>query len=61
MPKVLQWISALIPLRYYLVIIRSLMIKGVGINALYNEIFALFIFGLGIMTIAALRFRKRLD
>ncbi len=61
MPKVLQWISALIPLRYYLVIIRSLMIKGVGINALYGEIFALFIFGLGIMTIAALRFRKRLD
>jgi drug efflux transport system permease protein len=61
MPKVLQWISALIPLRYYLVIIRSLMIKGVGINALVGEIFALFIFGLGIMTIAALRFRKRLD
>jgi ABC-2 type transport system permease protein len=61
MPKVLQWISALIPLRYYLVIIRSLMIKGVGISALYGEIFALFIFGLGIMTIAALRFRKRLD
>jgi ABC-2 type transport system permease protein len=61
MPKVLQWISALIPLRYYLVIIRSLMIKGVGISALYDEIFALFIFGLGIMAIAALRFRKRLD
>ena len=30
MPKVLQWISYAIPLRYYLVIIRSLLLKGVG-------------------------------
>jgi ABC-2 type transport system permease protein len=61
MPVVLQWISLFVPLRYYLVIIRSLMIKGVGAQALLDEIIALAIFGLGIMTIAALRFRKRLD
>ena len=61
MPKVLQWISYLMPLRYYLVIIRALMLKGVGAGPLKNEIIALVIFGLGIMTLAALRFRKRLD
>ena len=61
MPKVLQWISAVMPLRYYLVIIRSLMLKGVGVGALTHEIIALTIFGLAIMAIAALRFRKRLD
>jgi ABC-2 type transport system permease protein len=61
MPKVLQWISYLIPLRYYLVIIRSLLLKGVGAEALQTEIFALAVFGVGIMTAAALRFRKRLD
>jgi ABC-2 type transport system permease protein len=61
MPQVLQWISYIFPLRYYLVIIRSLLIKGVGVSELRDEITALVLFGLSIMTLAALRFRKRLD
>jgi ABC-2 type transport system permease protein len=61
MPKVLQWISLVFPLRYYLSIIRSLMLKGVAFEALKTEILALAIFGMAIMTLAALRFRKRLD
>ena len=61
MPKVLQWISYLMPLRYYLFIIRSLLLKGVGAAALESEILALSIFGGAIMTAAAMRFRKRLD
>ncbi len=61
MPKVLQWISYALPLRYYLVIIRSLMLKDVGLAALKGEVVALAFFGLALMTIASLRFRKRLD
>lgn len=61
MPAVLRWISYLIPLRYYLVIIRSLLLKGVGAEALQSEIIALAIFGFSLMAAAALRFRKRLD
>lgn len=61
MPKVLQWIAYLFPLRYYLVIIRSLMVKGVGAAEVQTEILALAIFGIVIMSAAALRFRKRLD
>jgi len=61
MPKMLQWISYIFPLRYYLVIIRSLMLKGVGISAYRVDLIALAIFGIVIMTLAALRFRKRLD
>ncbi len=61
MPKVLQYISYLFPLRYYLVVIRSLMLKGVGAEAVQGEILALALFGVGIMALAALRFRKRLD
>lgn len=61
MPRVLQFISYLFPLRYYLVIIRSLMLKGIDIYPLRDEIIALVIFGIGIMAIAAMRFRKRLD
>jgi ABC-2 type transport system permease protein len=61
MPKILQWISYVFPLRYYLVIIRSLMLKGVGISAIQTELIALTIFGIAIMSLASMRFRKRLD
>ncbi len=61
MPPFLQFVSLAIPLRYYLVVIRALMLKGVGFAAIQNEIYALFIFGVVIMGAAALRFRKRLD
>ena len=61
MPLVLRWISYIVPLRYYLVIIRALLLKGVGVAAIQNEIIALALFGVGIMTAAAMRFRKRLD
>jgi len=61
MPRLLQWISRIIPLRYYLVIIRSLLLKDVGIIALRDEIIALAVFGISLMAAAALRFRKRLD
>jgi ABC-2 type transport system permease protein len=61
MPRFLQIVSYAIPLRYYLVIVRSLLLKGVGFAALRSEIISLAIFGLVIMTLASLRFRKRLD
>ena len=61
MPKFLQLVSYAIPLRYYLVVIRALMIKGVGFAAIQSEIISLTIFGVVIMGAAALRFRKRLD
>jgi ABC-2 type transport system permease protein len=61
MPKFLQYVSAIVPLRYYLVIIRALLLKGVGLAALQDEVIALTIFAVVIMSIAALRFRKRLD
>ena len=61
MPKVLQWISAVIPLRYYLIIVRSLVLKGVGIEAVLDETLTLAVFGVITMGVAALRLRKRLD
>jgi len=61
MPRVLQWVSYAIPLRYYLIIIRSILLKGVGASALTGEIVALAIFAAVLLTAAALRFRKRLD
>lgn len=61
MPRFLQLVSYFIPLRYYLVIIRALLIKGVGASALRGEILALSVFAIVIMGAAASRFRKRLD
>lgn len=61
MPKFLQWISYAMPLRYYLAIIRVLLLKGVGLQAIRGDVIALAIFGVVIMGAAALRFRKRLD
>jgi ABC-2 type transport system permease protein len=61
MPKVLQWISYLFPLRYYLVIIRALMLKGSELQYLWKDSLALMVFGFVIMSLAALRFRKSLD
>lgn len=61
MPKVLQWLSYLMPLRYYLVIIRALLLKGVGLDKIQFDVIAMTLFAIGIMTLAALRFRKRLD
>jgi ABC-2 type transport system permease protein len=61
MPPLLQVVSYLIPLRYYLVIIRSVLLKGVGLGSLVPEVAALTLMALAWMGIAALRFRKSLD
>jgi ABC-2 type transport system permease protein len=49
------------PLRYYLIIIRSLLLKDVGLSVLRTEVIALTIFGLALLAAASVRFRKRLD
>lgn len=61
MPTALQLVSFLIPLRYFLIIIRSILLKGVGASSLSSEILALAVIGALVMTAASLRFRKRLD
>ncbi len=61
MPPFLQAVSYLVPLRYFLIIVRSVLIKGVGLDAVVNEVIALIIFGVVVMGVASLRFRKRLD
>jgi ABC-2 type transport system permease protein len=61
MPPILRAVSYAIPLRHYLIIIRSVLLKGVGASALGGEIAALAIFGAVLLGAASLRFRKRLD
>lgn len=61
MPPVLQWLSYMIPLRYFLVVVRGITLKGIGLESLWFEVTALAVFAVVIMGGAALRFRKRLD
>ncbi len=61
MPPALQALSYLIPLRYMLIILRGIVVKGVGMEAFGGQVIALAIFGAVILTAASLRFSKRLE
>lgn len=60
MPATVQWLTFLNPLRYYLVIIRSIFLKGVGFSILWPQMLGLFILGAVILSFAVQRFRKTL-
>src|SRR5918995_4235881 len=60
MPEAIQPITYLIPLRYFLVILRGIFLKGVGLETFWPEALALFAWGAVILVLATLRSSKRL-
>ena len=60
MPQSIQYITYLNPLRYYLYIIRTIFLKGVGIEFLWPYILVLMIMGITVFVSSSLRFRKTL-
>jgi ABC-2 type transport system permease protein len=61
MPPVLQWISAFVPLKYFMIIIKAIVLKGAGLQLLMPEVWPLIVFALVTMLLAASRFNKRLE
>ena len=61
MPTVLQWISAIVPPRYYIEAMRKLMIMGVGIQEVAREVMILLGMVALLMTLALVKFNKRLE
>ena len=61
MPEILQWISAIIPPRYYIDAMRKLMIMGVGIQDVAREVLILVGMVVVLMTLALAKFNKRLE
>jgi len=61
MPDVVQQVTRLIPLRYFLVIVRGIFLKGVGLETLWPQALALAGWGIAILTLATLRSSKRLS
>lgn len=60
MPKIVQWITFINPLRYYMVILRGIFLKGTGFLILWPQMLFLLLIGIVILTISTLRFRKTL-
>jgi ABC-2 type transport system permease protein len=61
MPQIIQQISLLIPLTYFLQVLRGIFLKGVGLEVLWPHLVPLAIFGVVVFTLSALRFQKRAD
>ena len=61
MPRILQWISAVIPPRYYIQSMRKLMIMGVGIGDVLREVTILTGITVLLLTVALRKFKTRLD
>jgi ABC-2 type transport system permease protein len=61
MPPIIQCLTYVVPLRYFLVIIRGLFLKAAGWGALWDETAALVVFGVVILGLSVLRFRKNLE
>jgi ABC-2 type transport system permease protein len=61
MPALLRWFTLINPLRYFLVVIRAVLLKGVGVDVLWQPLSAMALLGLGMLMASVLRFRKSMD
>lgn len=60
MPKIIQWLTIINPLRYFMVIIRSIFLKGVGIEVIWTQLLPLLVIGFFVISLSVLKFRKSL-
>jgi ABC-2 type transport system permease protein len=60
MPRLLQWVTLLIPARYFITVTRGIFLKGVGPEALWVEALSMLIFAAAGVTLATLAFRKEI-
>lgn len=60
MPKVLQWLTHVIPARYLVTILRGIYLKGVGLGVLWQQAVFLAAFGVMVRLAAVKKFRKRI-
>jgi len=60
MPQAIQWLTFINPLRYYLVVIRGIFLKGVGLDTLWVQFLPLLVMGIIVLSLSAAKFRKSL-
>lgn len=60
MPLFFQWLGYLLPLTYYLQILRGIILKGIGLSMLWTEVLALIVFITIMLTISIKKFQKKI-
>ena len=60
MPPILQAVTYLVPARYFMVVIRGIFLKGVGLAVLWKELVFLAIFAALMLLASAVKFQKRI-
>lgn len=61
MPKVIQVISNVFPLTYFIRVLRGIILKGNNFAVLFKEFVVLVIFGIGVLALATMKFKKKID
>ncbi len=61
MPEVVQYLTYLNPLRYFMEIVRGIFLKGAGISVLWPQMVSLTVYGMAVLLLSAVRFHKNLD
>jgi len=61
MPVAVQYLTYLNPLRYFMEVVRSIFLKGTGLSVLWPQLLALTVYGVAVVVLSAMRFRKRLE
>lgn len=61
MPRIVQYITYLIPLKYFIIILRGIVLKGIGFSSLWFETLMLFAMGVTLLILSSLRFSKKLE
>ncbi|WP_448570105.1 ABC transporter permease [Trichothermofontia sp.] len=61
MPLLIRYLSWLNPLRHYITIVRSILLRGVGLDVLWPHVLALFVFVIFLLSISTHRFRQQLS
>lgn len=59
MPTVLQWISHIVPARYYLIVLRGIVLKGAGLAPYWDQLLSLTVFTVVILALATFRFARQ--
>ena len=61
MPVVVQWLTYLNPLRYFMECVRGIFLKGVGASVLWPQMVCMAVYGVTVLGLSAARFHKKLD
>ena len=61
MPVVLQWLSDIIPAKWYILAVKKVMIEGLGLVAVWKEIIILSVMAVALIVLSLVKFKDRLE